>query len=192
MSGTQRCSVIASLVAFTLASSANMRTASADAWWSRKTDAKAGPFMANLKLGPAIGVKDANTQFALELDGGLAVTPDNAGYIVFALQFHFGAGSTGVIVPAGFQYDFALPVPGLFIYPRLLIGYAAFFTNVTILAVEYSNTSNFFALIPEFGVKYVLQKRWNFGFEPFSLPIFINGNGTAIFYRLMFYAGANF
>lgn len=191
MSGTKRCSVITSVVVFMIASLANMKTASAFDWL-KGNDAKSGRFMANLKIGPAIGVKDANTQFALMLDGGYAVTPDGNGYVVLALQFHFAGGTTGVIVPAGFQYDFALPVPGLFIYPRLLLGYAGFFANATILGRDFSRTFNFFAIIPEFGVKYVLQKRWNFGFEPFSLPIFVNGDGSAIYYRLFFYAGANF
>src|SRR5262249_24971801 len=156
-SGTKRCSVIASAVVFVIATLANMKAASAFDW-SIGNDAKSGRFMANLKIRPAIGVKDANNQFALLLDGGFAVTPDGNGYVLFALQFHFGgspsgfgSGSfTGLFVPFGFQYDFALPVPGLFIYPRLLLGYAAFFANYTFLGVEFSRTSHFFTIIPEF------------------------------------------
>jgi hypothetical protein len=52
-------------------------------------------------------------------------------------------------------------------------------------------------MVPELGIKYVWRKRWNFGFDFFSLPIGLgyddqNLQTTAIYYRLLLHTGANF
>lgn len=147
-------------------------------------EGKTGPIMLNLKIGPSIGALNVPTQFALVLDAGYAVDRARNAYVLFPLQFAFSAGLSIIHIPVGFQYDFALPVKGLYIYPRFSIGYAAF-------VGAGGQTANFGVIIPEVGVKYVLKRRWNFAFEPFSLPIYFNGNGAAVAYRLLFSAGVN-
>jgi hypothetical protein len=42
-------------------------------------------------------------------------------------------------------------------------------------------------------VKYVIRRRFNVGFEPFSLPVGIGCDFcTQVSYRLLFYGGINF
>ncbi len=148
--------------------------------------------------------------FALVLDFGVAVTPDRNGYLVLPLQFHvhdtgcttvFGQTCVGtvndpwqvVMIPLGFQYDIPIKaVPGLYITPRLVIGYAAYVPDA-------GNTINAGFIAPEVGAKLVIKGRLNVGFEPFSLPIFF-APGTpssgrtfvTVDWRLLWYAGVNF
>jgi len=146
---------------------------------------KAGPMMLNMKLGPAIGVSGpASTQFALEFEFGYAIAPN--AYFLFPLGFQFGGGATAILVPIGFQYDIAFPgVKNFYLYPRISIGYVGVFGG--------GASAHGFLLEPGFGIKYVLKGRFNFGFEPFRLPIGIGfDSGTSIQYSLKFYAGFNF
>lgn len=153
---------------------------------------KAGRFMFNFKIGPAFGVYSAGHSGAIVLDFGWSVLPNKNAYLLIPLQFQFAQGVGSVIIPVGFQYDFQMPLKNLFIYPRLSIGYAAFFGGG---ATVHTGT-----FIPEFGAKYVFRGRWNFGAELFSLPIFfgrVSSFGqdtvsTSVFYRMLFYAGVNF
>lgn len=141
---------------------------------------KAGPFMANFKLGPAIEVSDySETQFALELDFGYAVA-GNDGYLTFTPAFGFGDVTT-IWLPVGFQYDIALPVENLYIYPRASVGFA----HVT--KIDESGL----ALVPEVGLKYLITENFHAGFDPVSVPIGI-GEEVWVQYRLAFYAGASF
>lgn len=166
---------------------------------------KAGRFMVGLKLAPAIGIQDNNnvdlfpteTQFALQLEAGYAFDSARRAYVLFPLQFHFGGGATSVMVPLGFQYDLPItPLPGLYVYPRITLGYAAVIAGRQLGGGTYHGG----VIIPEFGVKYVIKKRVNLGFEPFSLPIFFGPKGStqgydpkvALQYRLLFYGGVNF
>jgi hypothetical protein len=157
---------------------------------------KAGPVMINLKLGPSFGISgspDLQNQVALVLDAGFAVTRDRNAYIVFSPQFQLAGDVANVImVPLGFQYDIAIrPVRGLYVYPRLSVGYAVGLPKNDFFGLI--GPQHAFLLLPEIGVKYVLARRWNFGFEPFSLPIGIGCDFcTQVSYRLHFYAGVNF
>jgi hypothetical protein len=81
-------------------------------------------------------------------------------------------------------------VPGLYIYPRLSVGYAALIFNG--LGDVRARTVDTGFVKPELGVKYVLHRRWNFGFEPFGLPIFFDATGVMMNYQMLFYAGVNF
>jgi hypothetical protein len=162
---------------------------------------KVGRFMFNLKLGPALcafysvpklGVSGScnNAHMgAIVLDFGWSVLPNKNAYLLLPLQFQF-RDSIGVItVPVGFQYDVQLPVKGLYVYPRVSLGYSA------IIASQLNGqtvTSHFGVLTPEFGVKYVFGGRWNVGGELFSLPIYFNGDGSQIYYRILLYGGVNF
>jgi hypothetical protein len=141
---------------------------------------KSGPFMANFKLGPAIEVSDySETQFAIELDFGYAVAGSD-GYLTFTPAFGFGDVTT-IWLPVGFQYDIALPVDNLYIYPRLSAGFA----HVT--KIDESGG----AVIPEVGLKYLITESFHAGFDPVSVPIGI-GEEVWVQYRMAFYAGANF
>lgn len=154
---------------------------------------KAGPFMFNVKIGPAFCLYPSNTcahQGSIVLDLGAALTRNRNGYLVLPVQFQFLPGASAIIVPVGFQYDVRLPLRGLYIYPRIVAGYAALLTDGqpgTPQTVLHSGV-----LIPEFGLKYILNGRWNFGGEVFSLPLFFNTSGAQLFYRVHLSAGVTF
>lgn len=153
---------------------------------------KAGPFMFNVKIGPAFCLYPSGCahQGAIVLDLGAALTRNRNGYLVLPVQFQFQPGASAIIVPVGFQYDVRLPFRGVYIYPRIMAGYAALLTDGppgTMQTVVHSGV-----LIPELGVKYILHGRWNFGGEIFSLPFYFNSNGVQLYYRVQLSAGVNF
>jgi hypothetical protein len=178
----------------------------AHAFPSWMQDDKAGRFMFNLKIGPAPTVKTAEpgdfklVPFALVLDFGVAVDGKRRAYLLFSLQFHLHDQFNAVIVPFGFQYDIPIPrVPGLYITPRALVGYAAVIPSNGFNGNNVINTA-----FLEFagGAKFVFGKRWNVGFEPFGLTVALWDNGqlapgasgtsSVVAYRLLWYGGANF
>jgi hypothetical protein len=213
-----RRACVASILAisFALASTAHGFPA-----WMDPT--KKGPFMFNLKFGGAIGLRDIVTGpgnipsvrgddfFALVLEFGFAVSSDRNAYLLLPLQFQ--VHDTGaacpiigqpctfasnqpwqvVMIPIGFQYDIPIKaVPGLYITPRLVGGYAAYIPDV-------GNTINAGFVAPEIGVKLVIKRMLNVGFEPFSLPIFFapgypsaGHTFVTVDWRLLWYAGMNF
>jgi hypothetical protein len=150
---------------------------------------KVGRFMVNLKIGPALGAYNSVHLGAIVLELGWSVLPNKDLYLLLPLQFHFTQGGGAVIVPVGLQYDIRLPVPGLYLYPRLSLGYVASFAGD---GMGGTATSHFGIVTPEFGIKYVFQGRWNLGGEIFSLPIAFNGAGAALQYRILVSAGLNF
>ena len=158
---------------------------------------KNGPFMMNFRGGPAFGVaNNDNLRFlgAAGIDLGFAVSPDYAAYIVLTPNVQFRDNFFNVQIPIGFQYDIRI-APGLYLYPRASIGYSAlvYTASFDYGPFRYYNSSTVHGgiLIPEFGIKYVVNGALNLGFEPFSLPVFFNGNGYNIWYRFMFYIGFN-
>jgi hypothetical protein len=154
---------------------------------------KAGPFMLNLKLGPALCAYPTGCphQGVFVLDLGAALTQNRNGYLILPLQLQFQTGVVAVLVPIGFQYDIKVPVRGLYVYPRISAGYAALISDGTQpgLPAGFMHSG---VIIPEFGLKYVVHGRWNLGGELFSLPVFVNANGAQIYYRLAFTVGVNF
>lgn len=161
---------------------------------------KVGRFMFNLKIGPSLcayfaapgmisGSCNGSHMGALVLDFGWSVLPNKNAYVLFPLQFQFRPDFSHIIVPVGFQYDIALPVKGLYVYPRAFIGYVAALSKTL---SGQSITSHLGVFTPEFGVKYIFGGRWNVGAELFSLPMYFNTDGAQIFYRILFYGGANF
>lgn len=177
-------------------------TAHATPAWMQ--DAKSGPFMFNLQIGPAIGARDAINMGAIVLDFGFSLDSGHHAYLLFPLQFQFANVSYNVfgvggdytvgyvMVPVGFQYDISIPpAPGLFISPRLVGGYVA-----ATASCNGCSTSNLGFIAPELAIKLVIAKRWNVGLVPFSLPIFIknqnNSTSTSIDYRILFFGGVNF
>mgnify|MGYP001002916087 CR=1 FL=1 len=156
---------------------------------------KAGPFMFNVKIGPAfcLYLSTSNTcahQGSIVLDLGAALTRNRNGYLILPVQFQFQPGASAIIVPVGFQYDVRLPFRGFYVYPRIVAGYAALLTDGqpgTPQTVVHSGV-----LIPEFGLKYILNGRWNLGGEVFSLPLFFNASGAQLYYRVHLSAGVTF
>ena len=154
--------------------------------------AKAGRFMVNVKLGAAFMIHPDNVVHtpyaAVVTEFGVAVTPDRNGYLILPLSIHAAPDRIPfIMIPIGFQYDVALPLPGLYITPRASLGYALTTGPQTL-------TSHFGVFIPEVGVKYVVKGRWNVGFDPLSLPFLFPFGGAAglLHYRFLGYAGANF
>ncbi len=172
-------------------------------------EGKAGRWMFNLKLGPAItakataycgnafGVLDCRpTMGAIDLEMGVAVDSKFNAYIILPVpQFQVHDFLSIVMLPVGFQYDIAVTrkVPDLYITPRIEIGYAAFIPNC-----NFCDTTSAGFVELAVGGKLIFARRWNVGFEPFSLAIFFgqyantNTNFSAVSYRLLFYGGVNF
>jgi hypothetical protein len=180
--------------------------ARAEPFW-KPQGSKAGPWMFNLKLGGALGAyaysgyygggyfgyyRGADA-FVLQTEAGYAITRDRNGYLVLPLTFQLAPGFSTIMVPFGFQYDIPMPLPGLYLTPRISAGFAAsvFAGYYGYAGGYYSATTLSGLLIPEFGVKYVLKGRLNFGADLFGLPIFFNGNGAVVQYRVLLYAGIN-
>lgn len=145
---------------------------------------KSGPWMVNLKLGGGFFTNTGGgKEFVLELDAGRAVI-GKAGYVILAPHFQFGDW-TVVTIPAGFQYDFELPVKNLYVYPRAVFGYS--YLNASGVTVHS------FSMTPAVGVKYVLlDGRLNVGAEPFNMPLLFGQGGPYPEYRFNAYAGVNF
>lgn len=141
---------------------------------------KDGPFMANLKIGPAIKLDDVPTQFSMEVEVAYAVDRGNNAYIAFAPQFQFSDPLTTINLPLAFQYDIELPVKGLYLYPRIAAGVGIF--------TGRGDTQASFTLQPEFGIKYQVVDNFHIGFEPFSLPMYMT-DFFDLQYRLYFYGG---
>ncbi len=165
-------------------------------------DGKSGNWMFNFKLGPALNAYAGVTQGVFAFELGYAVTPDHNGYVTFAPQFQVSAFWSWIIIPFGFQYDIPIKsVPGLYLSPAASLGYAA---GVGGFCGGCGVPSAFY-FEPSFSGKFIFAKRWNVGFEPFSLPVFIfsnpalNPNGTVtggatavVSYRILVYGGLNF
>lgn len=145
---------------------------------------KSGPWMVNLKVGGGFFTNTGSAkEFVLEIDAGRAVI-GKAGYVILAPHFQFG-DSTVVTIPAGFQYDFELPVKNLYVYPRAVFGYSYLGGN--------GASVHSFSMTPAIGVKYVLlDGRLNVGAEPFNMPILFGEGGPYPVYRFNAYAGVNF
>lgn len=160
---------------------------------------KAGPVMWNFRGGPAFGVKNAEDDLrflgSAGMDLGFAVSPDLNAYIVLTPQVMFRNNFINVQAPIGFQYDIQL-TRHLYLYPRASIGYSAliFTTDYRWGPFRYyaQDVVHGGMFIPEFGLKFVgAGGRLNIGFEPFSLPVFFNGEGYSVWYRFMFFIGGN-
>lgn len=170
-------------VAATLAVGALLVTSVASA--AEEGEGKAGPMMANLRIGPAFGLSAGmGAGFTVAPEFGYAVALENNLYVVAAPQFTFST-FTFITLPVGVQYDYPLPVKNLYVTGRFLAGY-------TILAGGRAS-GGAFTLIPEFGAKYVIDKRFNVGAEPISIPLHLgSGGGTLAMYRINLYGGLNF
>lgn len=169
-------------LAATLATGALLVTSVAGA--AEEGEGKAGPMMANLRIGPSFGLGAGfGAGFTLAPEFGYAVALENNLYVVAAPQFTFST-LTLITLPVGVQYDYPLPVKNLYVTGRFLAGY-------TILAGGRGG-GGAFTLIPELGAKYVIDKKFNVGMEPISIPVFIGSGRAFEYYRINLYGGLNF
>lgn len=159
---------------------------------------KSGPLMLGVRVAPAIDIRNLENQFAVSLGIGVAVTRDRNAYVLFQPQAQFGGGVSVISLPVAFQYDIRLLSRhrgSLYLYPRAGLGYSALIGPRLIVedgAVRAVDGANHYGVaIPEVGLKYVLDGRYNFYFEPFSLPIYFRANEVALQYRLLFGFGVN-
>lgn len=154
---------------------------------------KAGFFMFNVKIGPAICAYPSTCSHygSAVLDLGAALTSNRNGYLILPVQFQFRPGASAIMVPIGFQYDIRLPKRGLYLYPRISAGYAALLSDVPSAGMP-STLLHSGIIIAEFGIKYVIRGRWNLGGEVVSLPLFLNSSGAQLYYRFHLSAGVNF
>lgn len=144
-----------------------------------------GPFRVGVKLGPSFGLRDLPTQLALQVELAVAVTPDRLGSVVLPVQLLVVGEPSALLVPLGFQYDFPLPLPGLYLSPRLGLGYAALLDgNGTI--------SHLGVAVAELGLRYAPLRRLSFGLDPLSVPVLFDAGRALVSYRVLGYAGVTF
>ncbi len=146
----------------------------------RQTSVKSGPVMLNLRLGGA-------TALFVEIEGTKGVVNKPYGEAAFGAEFGYGMGqeqnvylvlplsvhyvpktaTTMVMAQIGVQFDIPIrSVPGLYLYPRITIGYSG--------AITGSESTHTGVVTPEFGIKYVLNGRVNLGIEPLAIPTLLD------------------
>ena len=150
--------------------------------------------MFNVKIGPALCAYPSGCahQGSVVLDLGAALTTNRNGYLVLPVQFQFQPGSLGHHgadrVPVRRAAADARPV-SLPANQRRLCG-TAWPTSRRAACQTRCSTAG--VILAEFGIKYVLRGRWNFGGEVVSLPLFLNSSGAQLYYRFHLSAGVNF
>jgi hypothetical protein len=164
--------------------------------FGRVAAAQSTQFKFDGKFGPAIGIIDeTGSQFHLGFHFGINFTPTQTYhiYLDLPLAFNFGNGHTDIMILPGVEADIALPVGApLYIYPMFGMGPAFFLP--TCPAPLHCDSQTQFGFHLGAGVKYVLDGRWNFFFEPLNIEFYPIGNafGTLGHYNLLFGAGVNF
>lgn len=154
---------------------------------------KAGPLMANVKVGPSIGFGGLPVTAVLQLDAGYALIKgkgrslfDGDLYAVVSPELQVGSGAV-LTLPIGAQYDMPVPIRNVYVYPRAVAGYSA-----VLDPSDDGDSGDAFTIIPAAGVKYLPTEGINIGFEPFGLPIHLGNGDPGVQYRMMAYAGGNF
>jgi hypothetical protein len=166
-------------------------------------DGKAGRFMLNLHLGAAFPLHNDVTAGVAQLQIGMAINDDRTAYVYIPLEATLSGSASTFLIGLGLEYDIRLPVPGLYICPRLAAGYAAIlpYDAGDVLTPTDRISAGF--VLPEIAVKLVVKKRWNLGVVPFSIPVYFtlmdDGTGTGttetvtrVAYRVEVFAGVNF
>lgn len=160
---------------------------------------KSGRVMLNLRGGPAFGIANVGQDLRylgmLGIDFGVALSKDFNAYLVLSPQVDLRQDFYNIIVPLGFQYDVRI-ARGLFLYPRISLGYSAMLSNASLslgsLRLSATDVTHGGMAIGELGVKYVINGRFNVGLEPLSIPIFFTSDNYAVWYRVTLFLGGNF
>ncbi len=155
--------------------------------------AKIGRYMLSLKVGAApciyfSGGCGVLHQGVAGLEFAWAFTQSSSAYLIVPVQVQFRANLGTLMLPVGIQYDISLPVPNLYIYPRLSLGYAVALSGAagSVLA------DHFGVVIPEVGLKYVFSGRYHLGGEVVSLPVLFNSTAVLMYYRAALSFGVSF
>lgn len=160
---------------------------------------KDGRVMLNVRGGLAVDLVQSDRERMLlgmvGIDLGVAVSRSYSAYLLLMPQLDLRPDFFHVMVPLGFQYDFRL-ARGLFVYPRLSVGYSALISNASLdfgsLHFSANQVLHGGVVIPELGLKYVVNGRFNLGLEPLSFPVFFNDRDYAAWYRANVFLGGNF
>jgi len=155
--------------------------------------ARIGRYMLSLKVGAApciyygggcglLHQGVAGVEFAWNF------TQSASAYLIVPVQVQFRPSQGTLMLPVGIQYDIGLPVPNLYIYPRVSIGYA-----VALAGAAGSVIADHFGVaIPEVGIKYVFSGRYHLGGELVSIPVLFNSNTVVVHYRVALSFGVGF
>jgi hypothetical protein len=143
---------------------------------------------------------------------GLALSPGRRMRLVFAPGLVYTTQAYGdptqptmsgnrdvfiISIPLGVEYDIPIArVPGLYLYPQLLIGYAA---NIEVLSGDValpggdtSATLHQGVVDATFGVRYAFRNRLEILVEPVSLPVYFSRGSTLLLYRARAGVGVRF
>lgn len=142
----------------------------------------------SLELGPSFGLRPTGVAAVLGLQGALAVTPNQRGSLVLALQLNLSGDVTSVRLPLGFEYVFPVGPRGLSLYARLSLGYAA---RVIDLGPARSITLHSGLLLPEAGIRYLIRDRVHVGLDAIGFPILFDSGGVDAEYRFLAYASVD-
>jgi hypothetical protein len=170
---------------------------------------KAGAWFFNIKLGTRQGIYNSSSgTLEVVLDFGRSLTASGNLYFVLPLQFAFlqnyiatdesriTGSSASISVPIGLQYDVPLLIPGMYLTPRVVIGYSYAASQISGLTTSGSVgvllSGHRAILIPEFGWKWVFRRRMNFGADLLSIPITLSDTVSTVSYRVLFYLGVTF
>lgn len=154
---------------------------------------RSGRYMLSLKVGAAPCVYFGGGcgllhQGVAGLEFAWQLTPSANAYLIVPVQAQFRASLGTLMIPVGIQYDIGLPVPNLYIYPRVSIGYAVSLTGAAGSVIA----DHFGVAIPEVGIKYVFSGRYHLGGEVVSLPVLFSSRSVVIHYRAALSFGVSF
>jgi hypothetical protein len=160
---------------------------------------------ANVGFGGTLGLYQAGHQLVVGAIATLGVPLPSGllGSVVFAPSVGVIGGAVLLTLPVGFQLDFRLPVPNLFLYARLMLGYGGLWAMPLAFPVCFgcpnpvTTLSSYGVVEPVAGLRYVLKEHWTFGADLVSLPFYFTapnsaGFPTFLLWKLFFYAGYAF
>lgn len=181
-------------------------------------DDRLGRLTLDARLGGGVSVAARSTTFGgaglpffdASLELGLAVSPGRRARLIFAPDFVYTTQSfvgdptmTGsrdvfiISIPLGFEYDIPIKrVPGLYLYPQLLVGYAA---NVEVLSGSValqgggnSATQHQGVVEAVFGARYAFRNRLELLLEAVSVPVYFSNRSVLVLYRARAGIGVRF
>lgn len=173
---------------------------------------KAGPFMGNVKIGPAVGLDDdfggrgvrggpdplryyRGTQFALELELAYAVDAKENAYIGFNPQFHVSDYFAVINLTGTFQYDIQIienKLKGFYLYPKVNAGVGIVPNDADFQGRGFCSGCDadvYFDLQLVFGAKFNIWENFHVLAEPLNFPLYI-GEQFGAQYR--FFVGCGF
>jgi hypothetical protein len=154
-----------------------------------------GRLRLGLGLGPLIGLKNTDHQLGLSLVQASWALLRRQLWLAFSLGLGVLGGSTTLLLPVGVEYVYPIrQLPGLSIFGRLSLGYGmqriSSDTAPGFPGMDFTN--HFGIFVPEAGVRYRLSPlggRLYLGFDPISIPVLFNGDGSGVIYRMLFLVG---